>query len=227
MIKILTAYTEEVDELEDGLAEILGQIDLGSLKKNSVGLITCHVDFTLSGFVGELCKKLPFDLIGMTTMASANQYGQSMYALSLTVLTSDEVVFETAKTEPLNESNYQEKIKVVYSDAVKKLNGNPSLILTFFPFIKDVSGALMHRSFDEICGGVPFWGSLATNIDVSYERCYAFRNNEINKDGLAMILMHGPVDPDFIVVSLPAQNIRKNRGQITKSDGCMLPAAFP
>jgi hypothetical protein len=80
----------------------------------------------------------------------------------------------------------------------------------------------MHKSFDEICGGIPFWGSLATNIDVSYERCYAFRNDHIDKDGLAMILIHGPVDPEFIVVSLPAQNIRKNRGQITKSDGCVL-----
>jgi len=42
LIKMLTAYTVEVDEVEDALNEILGQIDLGALKKNSVGLITCH-----------------------------------------------------------------------------------------------------------------------------------------------------------------------------------------
>jgi hypothetical protein len=80
----------------------------------------------------------------------------------------------------------------------------------------------MHKSFDEICGGIPMWGSLATNIDVSYEHCSAFHNDNIDKDGLVMILMHGPIDPEFIVISLPAQNIRENRGLITGSNGCEL-----
>ena len=56
MVKMITAYTEEVDEIEDGIAEILQQIDLGTLKKNNVGLITCHFDFIDSGFIEELCK---------------------------------------------------------------------------------------------------------------------------------------------------------------------------
>jgi len=34
MIKMLTAYTEEIDEVEEGVAEIMGQINLGALKKN-------------------------------------------------------------------------------------------------------------------------------------------------------------------------------------------------
>ena len=222
MIKMITAYTEEVDEIEDGLAEILEQIDLGSLQKNSAGLVTCHFDFINSGFIRELCKKLPFNIIGMTTMASGNQHSKSMYAFSLTVLTSDDVVFETAITESLDSGDYQKKIKTAYSDTVKKLPGQPSLILAFFPYIKDVGGALMHKSFDEICGGVPFWGSIATNVDVSFERCSTFHNNEASKNGLALLLLHGQVDPEFIVVSLPAKNIRKNRGLITASQGCIL-----
>lgn len=222
MIQMITAYTEEVDEVEIGLAEIMGQINTGSLKKYSVGIVTCHADFTESGFVGELCKKLPFDIIGMTTLASANKYGQSMYALSLTVLTSDEVIFETAATSSLGPENYRGEIETVYSETVKKLPGRPSFILPFFPYIQEVSGSTIIKCFDEICGGIPFWGSLATNIDVSYEHCYAFRNDNIEKGGLAMILMHGPVDPEFIVVSLPTRNIRRERGRITSSDGCLL-----
>ena len=222
MIKMISAYTEELDEVEDALDEILAQIDTGALLKNSVGLVTCHFDFTNTGFIGELCKKLPINIIGMTTLASANQHGQGMYSMSLTVFTSDDVVFETVMTGPLSTGGYHEEIKAVYQDAVKKLPGAPSFILTLFPFIRQVSGALMHRSFDDICGGVPFWGSLATNVDASFERCHTFHNGEIGKDALAMILMHGPVDPEFVVVSMPAQNIRKNRGQITDSDGCVL-----
>jgi hypothetical protein len=218
----MTAYTTEIDETEDALAEIMGQLDLNSLKKNSVGIITCHFDFTDTGFLGELCEKLPFDVVGMTTMASANRHGMGMYALSLTVLTSDEVVFETAMTGPLKPGDYKGAIEAAYSETVKKLPGPPSLIITFFPFFKNLSGALIHRAFDEVCGGVPFWGSAAAGADASYGHSNVFRGGEVAEDRLVMILLHGPVNPEFIVVSIPTKNIRKDRGTITDSDGCLL-----
>ncbi|GHV93982.1 hypothetical protein AGMMS50293_03020 [Spirochaetia bacterium] len=222
MIQMMSAYTTEVDEVEDALTEILNQLDLAALKKNSVGLVTCHFDFTDTGFIHELRKKLPFDIIGMTTMASANQYGFDMYALTLTVLTSDDVTFETAITSPLGPDNYRERIAAAYNKTCGKLPGEPSMIIGFFPYLKMLSGAHMVTAFDEICRGTPLWGSLATNIDISYERCYAFRNSDDEQDALAMLLMYGPVDPEFIVVSIPKQNMRENRGIITGSDGCIL-----
>jgi len=222
MIHLLTAYTEEVDDVDDGIAEILGQINLGSLKKNSVGLVTCHSDFTNTSFVGELCKKLPFDVIGMTTIASANQYGKGMFSLSLSVLTSDDIVFEAAMAKSLEPANCYDKVKAVYSEAVKKLPSEPSMILTFFPFIHDISGTQMQKNFDEICGGIPIWGSLASSPDVQTGHWFVFHNGDIDSKGLAMILLHGQVDPEFIVISLPAENIQKTRGRITGSNGCCL-----
>ena len=222
MIQTITAYTTEVDEVEDALEEILGQINPASLKKHAVGIVTCHFDFADTGFIGELCRKLPFDVIGMTTMASANQYGHSMYALSIAVLTSDDVIFETAMTGPLTPGDYREKLETAYSDAARKLPGRPALIITFFPYLNNLSGALMHRALDDICDGVPFWGSIATNTEANFEHCAVFRNGDSGKDGLAMALLYGPVDPEFIMISIPPQNIRKDRGQITDSDGCVL-----
>jgi hypothetical protein len=221
---MLTAYTEEIDEIEDGIAEILGQINLKSLKKNSVGLVTCHSDFTNSAFLGELRKKLPFDIIGMTTMASANQRGKGMFSLSLTILTSNEVEFETAMAGSLDTGSYVDKIKTAYSEAEKKLRGKPAMILTFFPFLQELSGTQLHKKFDEICGGIPFWGSLACSPDVQTGHWFVFRNGEIDSKGLAMILVHGKIDPEFIVISMPPENIRKSRGRITDSDGCYLKA---
>jgi len=222
MIQLLTAYTEEVDDVDEGVAEILGQINPGALKKNSVGLVTCHSDFTNSPFIGELCKKLPFDIIGMTTIASANRHGQGMFSLSLSVLTSDEIVFETAMANSLDPGNCYEKVKTAYSEAVKKLPSEPSMILTFFPFIHDISGTRMHKNFDEICGGIPFWGSLACSPDVQTGHWFVLHNGDIDSKGLAMILLHGQVNPEFVVISLPSENIQKTRGRITGSEGCCL-----
>ena len=222
MIQMITAYTTEIDETEDALDEILGQIDPGALKKNNVGIVTCHYDFTQTGFINKLHQKLSFDIIGMTTMASANKHGQSMYALSLTVLTSDDVIFETATTGQLFPSDYREKIKAAYSNTVKKLPGQPSLIFTFFPCHREISGALMHKALSEICDGIPFWGGVSTNLKDSFECTCAFLNENTEERKISMLLMHGPVDPEFAVVSIPAQNIGKTRGIITDSDNCIL-----
>ena len=222
MVKMMTAYTEEVDEIEEGIAELLGQIDLGALKKNSVGIVNCHFDFIHSCFIEEMSKRLPFDIIGMTTMSSTDQHGQGMYALVLTVLTSDDLVFETVISESLDTDDYEGKIEAMYSDAAGKLPGKASLILCLFPHLKYPNGAELHQGLDKICGGIPIWGGVTTHTDTGYDHCYTFRNGDYRRDGMALLLIHGSIEPEFIVVSLPLQNIQKNQGKITKSDGCLL-----
>jgi len=219
---MITAYTEEIDEAADGIAELLGQIDLGALKKNSVGIVTCHRDFARSDFVGELHKRLPFSVIGMTTMTSANPRGQGMYSLSLSVLTSDELVFETAVTKSLSADDYAKEIEAAYSEAAGRLPGDPSLIVTLFPLLKNPNSAEIHKCLDEVCGGIPIWGGVATHTDTSYNHCRVLRDGGYEREGMAMLLIHGPIDPEFVVVSLPLQNIHKTQGEVTSSDGCVL-----
>ena len=222
MIQMMTAYTTEIDEIEDGINEILGQIDFGKLKTNSAGLVTCHYDFAQTDFIEKLREKLPFDIIGMTTLASANNHGFDMYALTLTVLTSDDIIFKTALSKPINNENFTENIDALYKGITKDTEGDPSLIIAFFPYLKDLSGAHLLNALDKACGGIPVWGSLATNIDVDYERCHAFRNEIAGQSSMAILLMYGEIDPDFIIISIPEQNITNAHGVITESDGCIL-----
>jgi len=222
VVQMITAYTEEVDEIEESIARILGQIDLGTLKKNSVGIVTCHYDFIHSGFIEEMRKKLPFNLIGKTTFAGSNPQGQGMYSLALTVLSSDELAFETAMTGPLDTGNCREEIGAAYSDALRKLPRDPSLIVTLFPNIRNLSGATIHQVFDETCGGIPFWGGVATHTDTNYDYCHTFNNGNHQKDCLAMLLIHGPIDPEFVVITMPLQSINKNQGKVTRSNDCVI-----
>jgi hypothetical protein len=218
---MMTAYTIEVDDVEQALAEIAGQIDSASLQKNSVGIVTCYTDFIESGIIGELHKQFSFNIIGMTTMASANQYGYDQYALSLTVLTSDDVEFETAFSNSLDSGNYPGQIALAYTDARGRMGGDPSMVITFFPYLENLNGADMLRVLDNACKGAPIWGSIATNI-ATFKRCHAFHNGDSGHNSMALLLMRGPINPEFVVVSIPEKNIRENRGIITGSDGCLL-----
>jgi len=65
MIEMYVARTSEIDELDVALEEIREQIDFSALKKNSGGIIFCHIDFVESGVVKGICESLPFDVIGM------------------------------------------------------------------------------------------------------------------------------------------------------------------
>ncbi len=222
MITMHTARTSEVDEIDDAINEIKSQIDFGALKKNSGGLIFCHIDFVDSGVVAALCEELPFDVIGMTSMASADEHGYSLFDLTLTVLTSDEVTFEAGMTEGIDHDNYADEIARLYNRLRGGTDTDPAMIFTFMPYIKEVAGYEVVAAMDATCGGIPLWGAITNNIDFNYETVQTICNGQSLRAGLAMMFVNGPLKPEFIVSSIPERSIANNRATITKSDGAVL-----
>ena len=222
MIKMYTARTSEIDEIDDAIAEIKSQIDFSALKKNTGGLIFTHIDFIDSGVISALCEALPFHVIGMTSMASADAGGYGLYDLTLTVLTSDEVTFEVGMTNGINPENYAEEIDSLYNNIRNRVETDPAMIFTFMPYIRDVSGYEVVAAMDESCHGIPMWGSITNSIDFNYETVHTICNGKCLPAGVAMMFLNGPVDPKFIVSSIPERNIADNRAIITKSNGAVL-----
>ena len=52
MIKMFSAFTEEIDDVDAAISEILSQLDLEhSLMQNSIGILHCYHEFIDSGVV--------------------------------------------------------------------------------------------------------------------------------------------------------------------------------
>ena len=222
MITMFTARTSEIDEIDEAISEIKSQIDFTALKKNSGGLIFCHIDYIDSGVVKALCKELPFNVIGMTSMVGADEHGYGLYDLTLTILTSDEVTFEVGMTGSINNDNYFDEADQLYDHVREKAGSDPTMILTFMPYIRDVSGYEVVAAMDQACHGIPMWGSITNNLDFNYEKVQTICNGEYLPAGIAMMFLNGPVEPKFIVSSIPERNISNNRAIITKSEGAIL-----
>ncbi len=222
MVTMYTARTSEIDEIDEAIKEIKSQIDLTALKKNSGGLIFCHIDFVESGVVKALCEQLPFNVIGMTSMVSANEAGYSLYDLTLTVLTSDEVSFEAGMTNDIDNNNYIDEVNSLFNNMRGKVDSDPKMIFTFMPYIREVAGYEVVSAMDKACHGIPMWGAITNNIDFNYETVQTICNGDCLRAGLAMMFVSGPVEPKFIVSSLPERNIANNRAIITKSEGAFL-----
>ena len=222
MIEMYTASTSEVDEIDDAIREIKSQIDFSALKKNSGGLLFCHLEFVDAGVVAALCKELPFEVIGMTTMAGAGEQGYGLYDLRLTVLTSDEVTFTAGMTNNINHDNYTDEATQLFKQIRGRMDNDPAMIFSFIPYIRDVAGYEVVSAMNIACHEIPLWGSITNSIDFNYETVFTFCNGEILPAGLAMMFVNGPINPKFIVSSLPERNIAGNRAVITKSKGAIL-----
>ena len=223
MLKMYTAHTQEADDTQLAIEELTKQIDISKLLKNSIGIVTFHYDFAKSGIIEEIRKKLPFEIIGMTTMAgthTSQHYGT--YSLFLTVLTSDDIEFSPVISEPLTPENYKTAISQAYNKARSKFNKDPNFIMTFAPYITDLSGADLAVSLDAAVGGIPCWGSLASGIGMVYGECLILFRDQIEQYSMAMILFYGNIEPEFIVTSIPEKNMRGSGVIVTESDGCLV-----
>ncbi|MDR0708495.1 MAG: hypothetical protein LBF77_00330, partial [Spirochaetaceae bacterium] len=104
MIRMLTAHTEEVDDIDAAVQDILDKLDLNNQAlKYSVGLVHCYYEFLDSGVVRELASKLPFDLAGITTVSLSVPGFINDFGLTVSVLTSNDVEFAADISSPVGE----------------------------------------------------------------------------------------------------------------------------
>jgi hypothetical protein len=220
MIKTLIAYTTEIDDPECAISKILEQLNLNRrLLKNSVGIMTCYMDFINNGMVEDLCERLPFNVVGINTMysATANESGQLM--LVLVVLTSDDVSFSAGLSGSL--MNEQEKtLSDMYRRTASKLQETPRLILTFQPFISTVTGDELVRHLDVASNGVPMFGSMPCDFFATDIRTpLVIYNGMTYGDRAAIVLLCGNIEPKFAVTGIDDDRILKREAIVTDSEG--------
>ena len=222
-MKMLNAYTFELDDPSVAVSEILAQLDLqNNQQTNSVGIITCSYDFIETGMVKEICDALPFDTVGCTTLTNACNTQSGTMLLCLSVLTSDDCNFSTAISQPIQDDLHTIP-EQVFSRAASALGEPSKLIFAFLPIIRAVGGELMLNALDEVSSGTPIFGTIACDYDTAnYENSFTIHNGECTRDSMSVLLISGNVNPRFIVTVTSKQNLYKHQATITSSSGSVL-----
>jgi len=221
-VKVINAWTLELDEPEIAVSEILEQLDLEkNVLKNSVGFITCGYDFIETGMVKVICEALPFDVVGCTTLTNANNEEAGTMLFCLTVLTADDCQFATAVTDSLTE-DMEGAISAGALKAKSGLGQPAKMALAFLPLF-GIGGEIMLTALDKALEGAPIFGTVGCDHDTAeYSNTYTIHNGECYKDRLSFLLISGNVTPRFVVASTSDQNLRKQHAVITSSEGCLL-----
>ncbi len=218
MLKMLTAFTDEVDDAEFAVQEILDQLDLdNNLRKNSVGLLSCHTGFIDTGVMQAICAALPFDVIGGTTLTNAVPGGAGMAALSLAVLTSDQARFSAVMSEPLIDDPLA-NIRDAFDRARRGRPENPALIIAFAPQ-QQAGGEGMAEALFSVAGDTPVFGPVACEHTLEYENSCTIFNGRAEKAAAAMVFIYGDIHPRFFLKIISDEKIQKQKAMITGSEG--------
>lgn len=226
MIKSFSASTHEVDDIDIAVSEILAQLDLGGknhLLKNTVGIVSCYAGYIETGVYAAIAKALPFGFVGATTIldACAGELGETMFGIL--VLTSDDVSFSAALSDPITE-NSDEPLKAMYQNALKNLpsDSHPVFMLSYTPLFSEISVHNYVESMTKISSGIPNFGAVSVDHNSDYHESYVLHNGEYWKNRFAILLFQGDVKPSFFMGTVSDEKTFPEKGIVTSSSGNIL-----
>ncbi|GHV36928.1 hypothetical protein FACS1894187_12480 [Synergistales bacterium] len=229
MIKMFSAFTEEVDDVEFAVSDVLKKLNIeGGLKKNTIGILYCYPDFIGSGVVKALCAQLPFDVIGFTSMSFSAPGIMTTIGLIVSVLTSDDVYF-TAGISPSVTEDMPRALGEVYDRVVRcakipaSFPKKPAMLMTFPPFLSGiVGGDEFVTCLDGLSDGIPIFGAQPVSNQPGSSNSRVIYNGEAYKSSLCLAAFYGDVNPIFACVSVLEENMLKPVATVTGSDKSVL-----
>ena len=225
MIKMFSAFTEEIDDVDAAISEILNQLDLdNSLMENTIGILHCYHEFIDSGVVKILSEKVPFDIIGITVPYVCLSGKTSSMGLMLNILTGDDVDFISGITDPIDigGGNLLQATEKLCSGISGKLKGKePPMLMAFGPFmhVLRINGDDFVDSISRHFPNTPTFGGFAFSEEIDFSNCFMLYNGESYENAAGLIAFTGNVDPSFLTISVPEKNILGEMATVTKSTG--------
>ena len=225
MIKMFSAFTEEIDDVDAAVAEILNQVNADkSLMKNSIGILHCYHEYVDNGVFKAISEKLPFDIIGIAIPYIRMPGRAGFMGCMLNVLTSDDVTFVSGATDIIDVggANLTQVTEKMCKEVSAKLGDKkPSMLIAYGPFVHmlRINGDDYVNSINACFPGVPTFGSLAFSEVADYSKSYFLYNGEGFEKAAGVIAISGNINPSFLTVSVLPENILGELATVTKSTG--------
>jgi len=223
---MFSAFTEEIDDVDAAIDEILSQLDLEqNLLKNSVGILHCYHEFIDSGVVKTLSEKLPFNIIGITVPYICMYGKASSMGLMLNILTGDDVEFVTGISDPIDigGGNLYRAMDDLCEGITKKLKSDekPAMLMAFGPFmhVLRINADDFVNNISKSFPNTPVFGGFSYSEEIDYSKCFMLYNGESYENVTGLIALTGNVEPSFLTISVPEKNIVGELATATKSTG--------
>ncbi|MDR1486801.1 MAG: hypothetical protein LBT62_02230 [Deltaproteobacteria bacterium] len=220
MIKALFAQTNEVDEVDIAIIDIMEQLKLDSnLLTNSIGIIFCNIDSLAPSTLNALCKRFPFDVTGFNSPISLSSALTADHSfLTVAVLTSDDVVFSCGLSKSLSNET-REPMFELYDRLAGQLNNPPRLAFLFGPTQNIIPANHVLKDLVEAAGECPVFGGAAIDYFTEAQKPFVIYNGQTYEDRASVILFDGDINPKFSFFPIVEKRGLKNRAIINEVEG--------
>ncbi|MDR2143588.1 MAG: FIST C-terminal domain-containing protein [Treponema sp.] len=219
MINVLTAYTEEIDDVDAAVSSLLEQISPDkNLLRNSAALVHCYYEFIESGVLEALDKRLGFPIVGTTTIALGLPGSIGDMGLSLTVLTSNDIRFSSGVGNPVGSGEIAESVTGLYKKVTAGFDEKPSLVFAFPPLLKGEGqgGDFFTAELDKASGGgIPLFGTLPISNEAGERMSRVLYGGASYESSMALLACYGGFKPEFYTVAVTEKALQAKRAKIT------------
>ena len=199
-MRSIVAVTNEIDDVQAAVAELQDQIMAqGGAGKNSCGIVYCDVEMPHEDFMRAIKEKLPFEVIGCTTIASFDtNNGATILSAVLILLTGDDVKFGVSLTGPLTSENLRKELETACKAAEDVLGEHGKLMFLMPPYENTVPLDEYVNILSEFSGNLPIFGGLPSS-SVADGEIFMYADGRVFGDRAAILLIGGDVRPVFSV----------------------------
>lgn len=224
MVKMYTAITDQIDDPEAAVKEILEQLEPEkNMLKNTVGVTAFFSECGENGVYQAVAAALPFETAGIGSTFTGSRGHTGEYSLVITMLTSDDVSFVPRSITAENKSREEVlgEVKKTYEDFLEK--GKPRLVLSYMPVQPNITGDDLVDAANAMADELPLFGAAGWSIDEDSAKNYVAFGGKVSPYLVGFIALYGNFEPKFrVVVSLDYKALANETAVITSSEGPVL-----
>ncbi|MDR2578977.1 MAG: hypothetical protein LBC70_09280 [Chitinispirillales bacterium] len=200
-----TAFTKQVDDPEAAAREILEQLKPQENKlKNTIGIIHFFHEFVETDVCKAIADALPFDVAGCVSsyVGTTERYGDT--AMSVTMLTGDDVSFSIRAIEDTNTKSVEQ-----IADELTRMcaelcaEEKPKLVMPFLQVGQHFTSDNLVDTVNALPDPFPLYGTIAFNINKEDDGTgnYTQFNGKISSDMQVYVAFYGNIEPEFHVIT--------------------------
>ena len=224
MIKFYTAFTNQIDDAESAVREICGQLNtVENTLKNTIGIVHFYHEFSETGVCQAIIDALPFKTAGCVSSYSATDAQYSDIALTVTMITSDDVTFSIHTIDSVD-AKPKEQISNEVAALCSELciDEIPKMVMPFMPPLPHYGGDELVSVVNALPQPFPVFGTISFSTEESQGSNYVVGDGKLSA-AFSFIAFYGNIQPSFhITTAFAFDDSFGGVAEITESDGLML-----
>ena len=220
-MKSVALFTDEIDDLDIAIEELVAQFGDFKLEAHSAGLLFAHPDTDLAELADRLQEEFGVPIVGSTAVAMFTMEGFKNEGISLHIFTSGDCVFHTGCTNELTAANARSEITALYNRLTAGVDDEDvKLILAYGNPTLDMMGEDFVDNLNDLCHGAPIYGGLASDSFV-LDECRVVCDKRVMNHALALMVITGKVQK-VIQYGFNVESTLDYEGIVTEVQGNMV-----